>query len=145
MFNENFDDYKNAFDDTLSDFDDMGDGPPGRIKEVQHRFELTSQDIKQIHSAQYQAGTWVDESVREEVDKMVITNVFERAQTKWAAPNCIWPMNYVALRFCIQYWCINDVTFRDSYPSPARDKRSHSLRDTLVFLMLRAKSGFWQV
>lgn len=50
-FDENYDEYKDEFNDLLSEFNKMWDGHIGRIVAVNHGVDLINLDVRPIHPA----------------------------------------------------------------------------------------------
>ena len=49
------------------------------------------------------------------------------------------------LRFCIDFWKLNDVTIKDAHPLPSIDDTLEALKGAKYFTTLDLKSGYWQV
>ena len=47
--------------------------------------------------------------------------------------------------FCIDFWCLNAPTKKDSYPLPRIQEALESLVSASYFSCLDLKSGFWQI
>ena len=48
------------------------------------------------------------------------------------------------MRCCVDYCCLNDVTYKDSYPLPRTESCLESLSGCKYYLTLDLHSGYWQ-
>lgn len=124
---------------------DIWDGPLDHIVKVKHLFDLTSPDVRPIHSAQYRAGRHVREFGRDGFEKLLKMKGINPAQTEWAAPTVFIPNKDGALRIRVDYQKFNVVTIRDSYRLRRMDDCIHSIGDAWLFPMLDASSGYWRI
>lgn len=75
----------------ISEFDHMWDGHPGLIRAAKHIIQLTSDEVRPIHSALYRSGTPARQFEKAEVDKIFKMKVLEPAQTEWASQIAVAP------------------------------------------------------
>ena len=71
--------------------------------------------------------------------------VIELSRSEWAGPVVLVPKKDGTLRFCVEYWRLNALTRRDSYPIPRMDECINSFGDATIFSTLECNSGYWQV
>ena len=83
----------------------------------------------------------VEEMVREMLDQQVIIP----SKSPWASPVVLVRKKDGALRFCVDYRKLNQVTKRDEFPLPRIDDTLELLSGAKHFTTLDLSSGFWQV
>ena len=76
---------------------------------------------------------------------MLRAGVIEPAMPEWASPLVFVPKKDGNMQFCVDYWKLNAVTVRYSYPLPRMDECIESLGGATVFTTLDCNSGYWQV
>ena len=82
---------------------------------------------------------------REEVQRMLKSDVIEPSSSPWASPIVMVTKKDGSIRFCVDYRKLNGVTLRDSYPLPRIDDCLDSLRGASWFSTLDLASGYWQM
>lgn len=137
----NYGQYCQQFIDMLSEFEHMWDRHLGRINAAKHRIELNDRNTAPVHSTPYRAGPKTRGFERVKIDKMLVGNIIEPAQTEWASPIVFAPKEDGTLRFCVDYRKLNAVTKRDSSPIPRMEECIESLDQATVFSTLDANSG----
>ena len=50
-----------------------------------------------------------------------------------------------SLRFCIDFWKLNDVTVKDTHPLTRIDDTLEALKGAKIFSTLDLKSGYWAI
>lgn len=78
------------------------------------RIELRSQDACTIKSPHYRATSEAREFEKMEVDKLLLMNVIEPAESEWKSPIVFTPKKDGSLRFRIHYRKLKDMTVRDA-------------------------------
>ena len=76
---------------------------------------------------------------------MLRAGLIEPSKSAWASPVVLVSKKDEKLRFCFDYWRLNAVTIRDSYPFPRMDDYIDSLGEATVFSTLECNSGYWQI
>lgn len=79
------------------------------------------------------------------MQKMLEAGFIESAQSEWVSPALLVPEPDRSMRSCVDYRTLNEVTVKDTYPSPRVDECIDSLGDTKVFSALDAVSRYWQM
>lgn len=93
-------------------FEDTWDGQPRRKTTSTHRTELTSDGVRPVHSAPYQAGPAARQLVANEIDRILIENIIELAKTDWASPIVSALNKDGSLRLYVDYRRLRAVTVR---------------------------------
>lgn len=80
-----------------------------------HWFELAPDDLRAVHGAL----CWVEPTgrqfVADEIDRMLKADILKHATTGFAIPKTFAQKMDRSLWFYVDYWKLNDLTFRDSY------------------------------
>ena len=122
----------------------MWDGSLGEISTTEHRIDVIP-GSKPLSQQPYRAGFREREFLALEMDKMLRAGVIEPAQSAWASPVVIVPIQDRSYRFCVDYRRLNAVTIRDVYPLPRMDDYIDSLGEPSVFTTLDCNPGYWQI
>ena len=85
------------------------------------------------------------EEERKEVQKMLEAGVIESSSSPWASPAVLVTKKDGSIRYCIDYRQLNDITFKDSYPSPHPQDCLEALQESKWFSTLNVQSGYWQI
>lgn len=72
-------------------FESMWDSKLDFISVAKHGFELTSDELRPVHSASYRAGPETSEFEKQEICKMVKLGVIQLTEKKWTAPIVLAP------------------------------------------------------
>ena len=85
------------------------------------------------------------EEVRQHIQEMLDGGAIHPSQLPWCnAVVLVWKKDG-ALRFCIDFRCLNAKTKKDSHPLPRGPETMESLVGTRYFSTVDLKSGFWQI
>ena len=77
--------------------------------------------------------------------EMLESGAIRPSQSAWCnAVVLVWKKDG-SLWFCINFYCLNTCTKKDSYPLPSIQEVLESLVDAGHFSCLDLKSGFWQI
>lgn len=76
---------------------------------------------------------------------MLLMNVIEPAQTRWASPSVLSIRKDGTIRLCVDYRKLSAITVRVSYPLARADECVNSLGNAQVYSKLDANSGSWQM
>ena len=79
------------------------------------------------------------------VNEMLHNNVIEDSSSPWSSPVVLVKKKNGQLRFCVDYRCLNAITWKDVFPMPRIDDILDHLSNKQFFSTLDAKSGYWQV
>ena len=120
------------------------EGRLGKIKATVHRINLKP-GSKPFRMQPYRAGPDKREKIREQIEYQLAAGVIEPAQSEWSSPVLLAPKKDGTQRFCIDLRRLNDITIPDTYPLPRMDDCIDSLSEAMVFTLLDALWGYWQM
>lgn len=127
----------------LHKYANIWDGTIREIKAASHRIEIVL-GTRPIAQAPYRAGHKAKKIEDQEVQKMLNAGVFESTQLE-SSPVLRVPKLDGYLRFRVDYWRLNAVAVKDTYPLPCMDEFLYLVEDKKVFSALGAISGYWQM
>ena len=115
----------------------------GRTSVVTHRIDTgDSRPVKQVLRRQPLVH---QEEIERQVKGMLEQDVIEPSKSPWASNVVIVKKKDGALRFCIDYRQLNDVTVKDSYPLPRIVDCLDALSGGKYFSAFDLRSGYFQV
>ena len=80
-----------------------------------------------------------------QVKEMLRDGVIRPTSSPWASPVVMVKKKDGSMRFCVDFWKMNDPTINDAHPLPRIDDTLESLHGSQYFTTLDLKSGYWQV
>lgn len=95
----------------------MLDGQLRCINVTKHRVNLLNDDLRLVHSAPYRTRPTARKFDAAKMAKMVTEKVSETATTECAATIVFAHKKNGSTCFCVDYYRLNAVTIRESYPS----------------------------
>lgn len=122
-------------------FSDMPD-KIGCTNVIRHRIITNSEPIKQRY---YPVSPVVQNSIDEELDKLLKDDIIEPSNSPWASPIILVRKKDNTYRFCVDYRKLNQVTVKDAYPLPIISSTLDKLRDARYLSTLDIKSAFHQI
>ncbi|KAE8970071.1 hypothetical protein PF010_g27157 [Phytophthora fragariae] len=120
-----------------------GDCPPATALDVYHHID-TGDSAPIMQKRRRQAQT-EDESVDNNVVKMLGAGVIEEGNGAWGFPVVLVRKKDGEVRFCVDYRALNKVTKKDVYPLPRIDETLEALGGSLLFTTLDLRAGYWQI
>ena len=79
------------------------------------------------------------------VDEMLDADVIRLSRSPWSFPVLIVDKKDGSKRFCVDFWRLNKISMRNSYPLPLIGDILALLDMCKFFTSLDLKSGYWQV
>ena len=120
-----------------------GDSDLGRTHLTTH--QIDTGNAKPIKMGPRRVPLHIQQEVSDEIKRMQDSGVIRPSCSPWAAPIVPVRKKGGALRFCVDYRKLNDVTAKDAYPLPRIDDALDSLANATLFSTLDLASGYWQV
>lgn len=84
-------------------------------------------------------------AISQEVAEMLELGVIEPASGPWSSPVVLVKKKDGAVRFCVDYRRLNEVTVKTVYPLPRLDDVLNRLGGATLFTTLDMYKGYWQV
>lgn len=116
-------------------------GPPTAL--TTHQIDTGSHGP--IASAPYRLSPGRTQALKGEILELLHSGIIEECETPWSAPAILVPKPDGALRLCIDYRRLNEVTTPDTYPMPRLDDLLHATGRTRVISTMDLKAGYYQV
>ncbi len=117
---------------------------------TQHENNLGKNQINtDNHSPIKPAPRWVPltkcklEEMESLIQSMKGPGIIEPSSSPWSSPLTLVPKKDGTTRFCVNYWKLNEIRRKDSYPLPHIDDIFDVFHGW--FCPLDLKNGFWQV
>ena len=85
------------------------------------------------------------EDVRQHIQEMLDGGAIHPSQSPWCNAVVLVRKKDGSLRFCIDFWCLNAKTKKDSYRLPRMQETMESMVGAQYFSCMDLKSSFWQV
>ena len=85
------------------------------------------------------------EEVRQHIQEMLDGGAIHPSQSPWCNAMVLVRKKDGSLHFCIDFWCLNAKTKKDSCPLPRMQETMESMVGTRYFSCMDLKSSFWQV
>lgn len=120
-----------------------GDTDLGRTHLTMH--QIDTGDAKPIKMGPRRVPLHIQQEVSDHIKQMQEIGVIRPSCSPWAAPIVPVRRKGGALRFCVDYRKLNDVTAKDAYPLPRIDDALDGLANATLFSTLDLASGYWQV
>ena len=85
------------------------------------------------------------EEVREHIQEMLDGGMICPSQSSWCNVVVLVRKKDGGLRFCIDFWKLNNWTKKEAFPLPQMQETMESMVGARFFSTMDLKSGFWQV
>jgi hypothetical protein len=115
----------------------------GRTTLMRHKIETRNSRPVRQHLRRHPFAHL--EFIDEQVDKMLKSNVIEKANSPWSSNITLVIKKDKSLRFCIDFRAVNAITKVDSYPLPRIDSCLYTLEKAKYFSTIDLRSGYWQL
>lgn len=103
-----------------------------------------SKNTGPTHSSHYRNGPRKRHMEWDKASKKVAENVVELSVAQWPSLIVFASKKDGSLRFCVDYWKLNEETVRNSNSISQIDEGVDSLGSAKVFFTLDAHSNYWQ-
>ncbi|CAF1112294.1 unnamed protein product, partial [Didymodactylos carnosus] len=98
-----------------------------------------------LYTPQYRQSHKDQQRISDETDKLIKQGIVENSTSPWSSPIVLIKKKDGTTRFCIDYRRINEITTKDSFPSPRIDEIFDQLGEATYFTKLDFKSGYFQI
>lgn len=116
---------------------------PGKTDCIDHKIKTTSNDP--VRSKPYKIPYSMQQTVKEEVDKMLSLGIIEPSTSPYASPIVLVKKPDNTHRFCVDYRKLNKITIFDAEPVPNPNSMYVKMRNSKFFTKIDLSSGYWQV
>ncbi|CAG8790930.1 2368_t:CDS:2, partial [Dentiscutata erythropus] len=106
---------------------------------------INTEDAVLIKQTYYRAVYKENEFIRKEINKLKEQGLIIEINSPWVSPVVIVPKKNGKLHFCIDYWKLNIVMKKDTYPLPLINDLLDTFRSAKWFSTLDLISGYWQI
>lgn len=83
--------------------------------------------------------------LKDEISKMLDSDVIEECDSAWASPVVMVPKRDGSTRVCVDYRKLNSITKPDRYPIPRIDDLLHAAKSTKFMTTLDLECGYFQI
>ena len=115
----------------------------GKTAVVKHSIPLI--DDQPIKQRAYRIPYTQQEEVQKKIQEMAEHNIIRKSSSPWSSPIVIVKKKDGAMRMCIDFRKLNEVTRKDTYPLPRIDSMLDKLGQSTIFTTLDLQSGYWQI
>ena len=128
--------------DKYSEVVSRNKGQLGRTNVLQHK--INTGNARPIRMAPRRLPLGRRTEAQQEIQHMLDTGVISPSKSPWCFPAVLIKKKDGAMRFCVDFRRLNEVTVKDSYPLPRVDTVLESLAGATLFSALDLQSGYWQ-
>ena len=115
----------------------------GDFTEIEH--EVDTGDAKPVKQGLRRTPICFAGEEEAHLKKMLDAGVIQESTSDWSSAPVLIRKRDGAVRWCIDYRALNDVTVKDVFPLPLVDDCLDTLAGTVWFSKLDANSAYWQV
>ena len=140
------DDQQHELRNLLLEFQDIfsrGPHDPGRTGVTKHK--INTIDASPVGQHPRRLPFAQREEAFKAVEEMHAQGIIEPSASPWASPDVLVKKKDGGTRFCVDYWKLNELTKKDSYPLPRQGTTLDALSGSSWFSTVDLKSGYWQV
>lgn len=116
----------------------------GHIHATTHRIDLAP-GARLFKFVPYRAGPKAYNLGALEIKRRLPDGVMEHSNPEWVAQVLFAPKKEGRLRCCVDYWQLNAMNIKDSYPLPRTDECTECIVEARIFSTLDAFNGYWQI
>lgn len=136
-------DQRNALQKLCKSFADVLTDLPGVTNLVEHVIELMTNGPVRIK--QYPLPFHTENTIKEEVEKMLQLKVIEPSSSPYCAPIVIARKKDGTNRFCVDFRKLNNITVFDSEPMPNPESIFAKMSGKKFVSKIDLSKGYWQV
>ena len=127
----------------VSKYRDIFTNLPGTTDLCEHKILLVSDEP--IKMKPYPLPYSVRQAEKEEVDRMLASDIIERSDSPYCSPIVMVKKKDGSMRFCIDFRRINQITIVDSEPMPNPEDIFATLEGDAFFTKIDLSKGYWQI
>ena len=127
----------------LGEYRGVFQSAPGKTILIEHRIKTgTAQPIR---LPSYRVPQAYRDTVKKELDKMLLVGITEPSTSEWSAPIVLVKKKDQSLRLCVDYRKLNQASEGDAYPMPRIDELINRVGGATYISTLDLVKGYWQV
>ena len=132
--------------DFLISYQDCFVGPDGKVGWTDlARHVIDTGDARPVRQPPRRTGFAGRDFVESTVNELLASGKIRPSDSPWASPVVLVKKKDGAMRLCIDYRRLNDLTCKDAYPLPKVDEALDQMAGAQWFSTLDLASGYWQV
>lgn len=127
----------------LDEFDDLFADPHGlpQVCDRNHRILLKS-GMESVAVLPYCYAQLKKDELEKQFDEMLQQGLICRSSSAFLSPVLFVKKRDNTWRFCVDYWVLNDKTFKDKFPIPVIDELLDEPRGARFFAKLDLRSSY---
>ena len=110
---------------------------------MEHRIDTG--DALPVKSRYLRVNPLTEGEIRVHIEQMLGNGITRPSNSPWASRVILVQKKDASLRFAIDYWALNDLTKKDSYPIPEMKDILDKLQGSEYFSTLDGASAYWSV
>ncbi|XP_063955624.1 uncharacterized protein LOC135154209 [Lytechinus pictus] len=127
----------------LDEYSDILSERPGRTDVTEH--DLKTSTDRPIRQKAYRIPHTIKNKVKDELKEMLEAGIITESDSPYASPLVIVKKKDGALRLCVDYRKLNEVTEFDAYPMPNIEEIIDQLGQAKYITTMDLTKGYWQV
>eukprot|EP00794_Sanderia_malayensis_P020882 gene20882-22932_t len=140
------DDSKSAISSLISNFTDIfAQNPkkPTLVSNMQHR--IITDDVQPVNRKPYRIPHAWYKKTKQQISEMLKNDIIRPSSSPWNAPVILVKKKDGSMRFVCDFWGLNDITKKDSYPLPHIRDVLDKMHGTEYWTTLDAASAYWSM
>ena len=121
----------------------VNDTDLGCFTAIKH--SIDTQGARPVRQRMRRTPVGFQEEEEKHLTKMLDAGVIKPSSSAWAAVPVLVRKKDGSVRWCLDYWALNNVTVKDAFPLPKIEECLDSLAGSQFYSTLDMNSGYWQI